>query len=899
MEDDRLYRFILGKHKRHEKWDNCERSLSWNGLVTLLTNHKIGEKDGSCIVPGVFTGSKRTKQAVERVDFLMLDSDTGVTFDHLVSKLREKGWKAIVSSTHSHMTTETEVRLSNWNKWVSKTGSDDAERYLLEHGMVPEVASGAMAGTIRWEKAGDPSQAYLTLAHEPCPKFRVILPLARPWLISNFESRAAGDAAWKSYVVKTAAALSFQHDQSCIDTSRLFFLPRRPADIEPQSAVLDGAFLHPANLDDGVDDEDAIGELIHRAQRRGEKVIYRGFDLTKWLLKYGTRFELATALRDRGRAEFTGRNEDGKQHLVCVDEGEHTRGGTDSATFCSNASDARNGVRGFNYHCLHAHCKDKDRAHWVSRLLEEGWLELADLKDEDYLLPVDETDEKAQEVAKIADSLDFDRVNAGMKTAKERGELEALCDEIKALAFTAEDRSLLVNAYQQSMKRITGNRPSIADARRRLRPLADSSWLSLIQVDHDFRVMATVDNAIVVLTHDPVWKGVIGFDVFRQQVALRRDIPVHGEGSLENDFEVAQPWQDHFTTAVRRYLQRAMVLVSQEDTERAIQAVSRECPFNSLTDQLGALEWDCQPRLDRWLVTYLFAADNQYTRDVGKFALLSAVARAYEPGCKVDTMLVLEGNQGGGKSTVPAILGGSYFTDSLPPLDQDQVRLSMALRGKWIIEHAEMKGIRKALVEEVKAFLTRQEEHYTPKYGRATVTEPRTCIFIGTTNPEGEGYLTDPTGNRRFLPVKVGDELDLDGLARDRDQLLAEAVFRQRVGGESWYGDREWQKKFAAPEQMARTVEDSWQERIKSWLDGTDLGLTTEEGERVYRDPVQQASGWEIAEGAIGLSIERFTRREQMKISGVMFSLGWLKHKDSVNRNLWVRPPDPDEDHGL
>lgn len=258
----------------------------------------------------------------------------------------------------------------------------------------------------------------------------------------------------------------------------------------------------------------------------------------------------------------------------------------------------------------------------------------------------------------------------------------------------------------------------------------------------------------------------------------------------EEDGEEIPAWDDHQITQAQLWVQRKNLGVSHDTTARAAEVLARQRTFHPVGDYLSGLKWDGCKRLDTWLGVYLDAEESDYTSAVGSRFLIGAVARAMEPGCKMDYMLTLEGSQGDFKSTAAQILGGEYYCDGLGSegkLDRDAI---LAMAGYWIVELSEVdEALRHNNASRMKAFLSRQVDSYRPPYGRCTMQAKRQCVFIGTTNHDL--YLRDPTGNRRFLPVRVwtkpGRVRNANSLTYVRDQLWAEAVSRYRAGDRHWF----------------------------------------------------------------------------------------------------------------
>ena len=237
-----------------------------------------------------------------------------------------------------------------------------------------------------------------------------------------------------------------------------------------------------------------------------------------------------------------------------------------------------------------------------------------------------------------------------------------------------------------------------------------------------------------------------------------------------------------------------------------------------------------------------------------------------EPGCKADHVVVLEGPQGTLKSTACRVIAGKWFSDGLPDITKGK-EASQHLNGKWVVEVSEMSAMGRAEAAQLKSFISRQEERYRPAYGRLEVHEPRQVIFIGTTNEST--YLRDPTGGRRFWPIKCG-MIHIDKLERDRDQLFAEAVTLYKRG-EPWWVQREIERDFFQPEQAVRFEADPWEQAIAAFLDGRK----------------NEATIGEIASGALGFETKHVGTREQRRITSILETIGWQRTRKLSKGQMW------------
>jgi len=248
-------------------------------------------------------------------------------------------------------------------------------------------------------------------------------------------------------------------------------------------------------------------------------------------------------------------------------------------------------------------------------------------------------------------------------------------------------------------------------------------------------------------------------------------------------------------------------------------------------------------------------------------------------------MLILEGPQGWGKSTVAATRGGDYFADTgLVIGDKDSLQ---NIQGILVYEWGELENMTKAEVSKVKLFVSSASDRFRATFDRRPATYPRQVVFVGTTNESH--YLTDTTGNRRFWPVRVTRPPDIEWLQANREQLLAEAVHRVDAG-ERFYPTREEQRLLFDPQQTARTIESSLEAAIRHYL--------YDQEQKVSLGGANGALLTEIGMtellGRVGYTIDKQTDAVVKRAGAVMHMLGWTVRRTSLpgRPRVYVRPAD-------
>ncbi len=395
-----MINLTFGKSHTEIRWTD-RREMSFADFAKILSSAKVGNKNGECYTPAVFTGTARRMDQAESIDVAVLDSDCGHTLIEIRDALKKQNWSAIIHSTHSHLSDTTLLAAQPFEKWQADNQGKTVSDYLLEKkGFLPRIVEGAEI----IDEMRDGAARNLVIRHQPCPKYRVIVLLAKSWIASSFDSQQAANAIWRERIGTLAHALGLHHDQSCVDTSRLFYLPRIKTSDSPFEffqVIGDPCPLFElpdapisAPLFANVNHSHKPMPVLQSVKKEHHTLIDpqgRFFDLTVWAAEYAGRFEIVSAISAKCPEIFSRRISGVKHHIVCPNSGLHvTAGAEGTGTYVVNASDLqRSGLTqitsGFVIHCMHAGCAGLDRLDHIRAMLEAGSLEIDDLTDDRFL----------------------------------------------------------------------------------------------------------------------------------------------------------------------------------------------------------------------------------------------------------------------------------------------------------------------------------------------------------------------------------------------------------------------------------------------------------------------------------------------------------------------------------
>ena len=397
-------------------------------------------------------------------------------------------------------------------------------------------------------------------------------------------------------------------------------------------------------------------------------------------------------------------------------------------------------------------------------------------------------------------------------------------------------------------------------------------------------ILPKLVNAVILLDNRDGFEGGIAYNEMSNRTMLMKAIPSH---SLEGD--LPREWKDNDDTRLQSWFESSYMMVAKATVTDAVGMVAEQNSFNPLKDRLNGLEWDGVKRIDNWLHKYMGVEEDTFTTGVGRKFLISAVARGLNPGCKVDTMLVLEGDQGLFKSTACSVLcmEKDWFGDNMPDVS-DRKAAQEYIQGKWLVEVAELNAMSKAESIKTKSFLSSPIDRYRASYGRYSHDYPRGCVFIATMNPEG-GYLEDATGARRFWPVKVGI-IDLVSLKNDVEQLWAEAVCAFK-DGENWWLDSGTDIDAAAKQaQDARHFDDLWLPYVEKYI--THSPTIFENGNLKSIDmwsprakEIEYIVITDLLTDALGKPVSSVNKMDRNRVGKILTYMGWKNTTVRVGNN--------------
>lgn len=414
-------------------------------------------------------------------------------------------------------------------------------------------------------------------------------------------------------------------------------------------------------------------------------------------------------------------------------------------------------------------------------------------------------------------------------------------------------------------------------------------WESTLEVTKSGGVKSTAANILTILENDPNLKGAFAYNEFTHRAAIVRDLPWR---KREEDGEDC--FREVDDSGLRYYMESTYGITSSAKIQDALNLAINKCAFHPVREYLNSLRWDGQKRLETVFSDYLGVANTAYTRSTARKSLVAAVARVFNPGVKYDYVPIVVGDQGIGKSTLLRKLGRSWFSDTFKMNDGKD--MYEQLQGVWIIEIGELDGLRKAEVETIKLYISKQWDTFRPAYARRVEVFKRQCVFFGTTNEEQ--FLRDSTGNRRFLPLRTGEiEPKYDVFSLDDatvSQIWAEAVHYYHHKEELYLDNeteelaREVQSKHFEMDDRAGKVADfilgkvpsEWKKwrtpERRNWLETDESVRAVAEVER------EGVTIPEIWCECFGNPIATLTRQNRREIRDILRSLGYHSNEGMI-----------------
>lgn len=826
----RKFKFLVGP-SAESKYFNA-KEVEFDGLLVVFADHReTDRKDGWCFVPALVAGdagSRRHATSVTQVNMLVYDIDGGMTVQEVEDILNANKVKAVAYSTHSHMTTTTNVKVDSYYNWAVRAGQAEDPTSESMAAYLASVKKDRHNITVAPERVHIKGGFHYQLTHDPIAKIRVVFPLDEPIVIANL-ARTTKEAieTYKSIYFGVAQHFGFVIDTSTSDPSRLYYLPSHPPGRDDWFVM---GFHHE---DDSVPFMDwtkyqrvAVGKK--RVNRDG-KLAAKGYeyylvkdrngvviDLKRWAAQKGAEFDIEGTLQSYA-PEICGesRANGAGCHIVCPFEDEHTEPGG-KGTYCAPGE----GDRGFTIFCTHNSCQSegRDRLDYLREIILKGHLTATDIGYEPPHAP----------------SAWLDSVTSRPIAATTGAEMP--CDDVAAvLAELLADVSGTAGPPERLPMKV--DRMLTEDERH--------SGLAFPDTNNKGVPHSTQGNLLFLLERFEIQ---LAYDEFAEEIIVKG---LSGYSRLDDDvvddlYTVCDAnglsiKKDRLWTFLGTYARMNNVHIP-----RAL--------FTKLQER-----WDGVPRLDRVFIDYCGAQDTPYVRAVGAKTFIGAVRRVRKPGCKFDNLPILEGEQGILKSTFWKTMSYGWFTDCLPIGSEPKITIEQT-RGVLFAEFAELDGINKKDVETNKAFLSRSEDRARLVWSRKAAVVKRQWIPVGSTNRDR--YLRDDA-NRRYWPVACRGRIDIECLLEARDQLWAEAAVRE-AQGEPHYLDADLEA-LAAAEQKQRIDHDDRQDGIADAINGLEGFLPNNE---LY--------------DFLELPIAKRDRGMSGTVRSVLLANGWKQDSDNV-----------------
>lgn len=446
----------------------------------------------------------------------------------------------------------------------------------------------------------------------------------------------------------------------------------------------------------------------------------------------------------------------------------------------------------------------------------------------------------------------------------------------------------------------------------------DVNWQTKLELDKNGGISESLTNFVTILRYDQRLHE-IAYNEHSCGISIR-------DAELLPWEQLKPGWSDADLASLTAYLDRVYHIFSPSKLKNALLTITAERSFHPIKEYLEGLPaWDGKKRLETLLIDYLGAEDSSYVRAVTRKTLVAAVARVYEPGIKFDTVLVLSGPQGIGKSMFFAKLGGVWFSDSLTISDMRDKTGAEKLQGFWIMEIGEMNGIKKVEVETVKSFASRQDDKFRVAYGTVVESHPRQCVICGTSN--SQHFLRDVTGNRRFWPVQVTGECEKHPWNMDKallEQIWAESLTLYNAGEELILKGTD--AEMAAEKQQEALENDDREGLVREYLDKllpADWAKLSLSEKRMYLAgdefttqnragvaPRDKVCNLEIWAECFGREPANIRKQDSYELNAIMAKLdGWkrydgnksgkLSFKDYGSQIAYVRTAIADDDEEL